>query len=366
MCGVVIPSAKTVDKLLTMIDLLGGRVGVVTLDEIASKFDTNISGARNILKTLRKGLHITDTRKGKGVFEIAIPEYKYKYCLDKKEKEEVVEAEVVEEKVEEVEPINNKVLSLSSFEYEDMNMPGGGKARVLIDKDNNIWFFAIEIATKLGYRDAFNLLRILDVEDTHNVRGAFRKVQNFTGTIINESGLYTAILKSRKPEAKAFKRWVTSEVLPSIRRHGVYMQENVLEEMISNPDSMIKLLETLKKEREEKENAQKKIAELQPYVEVGKALETSENSILIGEWIKSISRKNRVVIGRTRAFRWMRENGYLMKNNEPYQKYIDNGYFELLRRVVTRGNKTRSVITTMITPKGQIKITPKIIKYFKR
>ncbi|MBU5233827.1 BRO-N domain-containing protein, partial [Vibrio cholerae] len=84
--------------------------------------------------------------------------------------------------------------------------------------------------------------------------------------VINESGLYSAILKSKKPQAKAFKKWVTSEVLPSIRKHGAYMTDQVLEQAVTNPDFMIGLLTNLKEEKAKRVEAERTILQQQPLV----------------------------------------------------------------------------------------------------
>jgi prophage antirepressor-like protein len=133
-----------------------------------------------------------------------------------------------------------------------------GNIRALKDEKGEPWFVAKDVAEILGYRDAYSMVRILDEEDTHKMciptAGGEQEM-----TIINESGLYTAILRSNKPEAKKFKRWVTAEVLPSIRKHGIYATDEVIEKTLKNPDFLIEILTELKKEREEKQKLSAKV-----------------------------------------------------------------------------------------------------------
>ncbi|MGG6431919.1 BRO-N domain-containing protein [Anoxybacillus sp. D401a] len=97
-----------------------------------------------------------------------------------------------------------------------------GQVRTL-QKDGEVWFVAKDVADILAFRDAFNMLRNIDEDDTQKVSITDDLGRLQSTSIINESGLYSAILRSRKPEAKQFKKWVTSEVLPSIRKHGGYI-----------------------------------------------------------------------------------------------------------------------------------------------
>ena len=132
-------------------------------------------------------------------------------------------------------------------ELQNFNFSGQEVRTITIN--NEPWFVGKDVADILEYSDTQAMTRRLDDEDfmTDKLSG-----MNMKSTLINESGLYTAILGSKKPEAKQFKRWVTSEVLPTIRKHGAYMTDTKLEEALLNPDTLINLATQLKHEREEK------------------------------------------------------------------------------------------------------------------
>lgn len=132
-------------------------------------------------------------------------------------------------------------------ELQNFNFSGQEVRTITIN--NEPWFVGKDVADILEYSDTQAMTRRLDDEDfmTDKLSG-----MNMKSTLINESGLYTAILGSKKPESKQFKRWVTSEVLPTIRKHGAYMTDSKLEEALLNPDTLINLATQLKHEREEK------------------------------------------------------------------------------------------------------------------
>ena len=155
-----------------------------------------------------------------------------------------------------------------------------------------------------------------------------QQVANF----VNEDGLYDVILDSRKPEAKQFRKWITSEVLPTIRKHGAYMTDNIIEKTLSDPDYLIQLATTLKQERQQRIEAERKVAAAQPAVTFTQAVSGSASSCLIGELAKLIN-QNGYSMGEKRLFKWLRENGYLGTKGERYnipnQRYIEQGLFEL-------------------------------------
>lgn len=155
-----------------------------------------------------------------------------------------------------------------------------------------------------------------------------QQIANF----VNEDGLYDVILDSRKPEAKQFRKWITSEVLPTIRKHGAYMTDNIIEKTLSDPDYLIQLATTLKQERQQRIEAERKVAAAQPAVTFTQAVSGSASSCLIGELAKLIN-QNGYPIGERRLFKWLRENGYLGTKGERYnipnQRYIEQGLFEL-------------------------------------
>lgn len=184
----------------------------------------------------------------------------------------------------------------------------GQPVRTVTVKDEP-WFVAKDVATILGFRDAFNMTRILDDDekDTHKVSTP-GGTQDFQ--VISESGLYSAILRSNKPEVKAFKRWVTHEVLPTIRKHGMYATPSTVEAMLADPDNMIKVLEALKEAREETQRLATQVEEAQPKVLFANAVATSKSSILVGEMAKILKQNGVPNMGQNRFFQWLRENDY--------------------------------------------------------
>ena len=175
---------------------------------------------------------------------------------------------------------------------------------------------------------------------------------------VTESGLYSIILLSRKPEAKKFKRWVTHEVLPTIRKHGAYVTPAKLEELMNDPDSWIKVLTALKEERAAKERLQLEATESKPKVIFADAVSVSEGTILIGEMAK-ILKGNGIEIGQNRLFEKLRQDGYLIKRkgtdyNAPTQRAMDLGLFRVKETAITHsdGHVTISK-TTKVTGKGQ-------------
>ena len=175
---------------------------------------------------------------------------------------------------------------------------------------------------------------------------------------VTESGLYSIILLSRKPEAKKFKRWVTHEVLPTIRKHGAYVTPAKLEELMHDPDSWIKVLPALKEERSAKECLDLDATENKPKVIFADAVSVSEGTILIGELAK-ILKGNGIEIGQNRLFEKLRQDGYLIKRkgtdyNAPTQRAMELGLFRVKETAITHsdGHVTISK-TTKVTGKGQ-------------
>lgn len=195
-----------------------------------------------------------------------------------------------------------------------------------------------------------------DDKDEVSITDAIGRQQNTT--IISESGLYNVILLSRKPEAKRFKRWVTQEVLPAIRKHGAYVTPAKLEEMMNDPDAWIKVLTALKEERAAKERLQLQTAEDRPKVVFADAVSVSDGTILIGELAK-ILKGNGVDIGQNRLFEKLRKDGFLIRRrgtdyNAPTQRAMELGLLRVKETAITHsdGHVTISK-TTKVTGKGQ-------------
>lgn len=233
-----------------------------------------------------------------------------------------------------------------------------GEVRVM-EHNGEPWFVGKDIAEILGYeRSTKAVADHVDPEDRDAVpiQDSIGRMQNTP--IINESGLYSLILSSKLPQAKQFKRWVTSEVLPSIRKHGTYMTPEKIEEVLLNPDTIISLAQELKDERALRNRLQDKIEKDRPKTIFADAVAASKTSILVGDLAKLI-KQNGVDTGQKRLFQWLRENGYLIKRkgadwNMPTQRAMDKGLFEVKETVITHADGHTSVSKTVkVTGKGQ-------------
>lgn len=182
---------------------------------------------------------------------------------------------------------------------------------------------------------------------------------------INESNLYKLIFQSRKSEAERFADWVTSEVLPSIRKHGVYMTSEVIEKTLCDPDYLIRLATNLKEEKAKRALAEAQIERDKPKVLFADTVSSSNKSCLVGELAKLISqeaiRRGEInkKIGQNNLFAWMRSSGYLCKSgerkNQPLQQYVEQGLFELKKGTYVDANGVNVLTTTTkVTGKGII------------
>ena len=212
-----------------------------------------------------------------------------------------------------------------------------------VEIDGESWLVGKDVAERLGYADPNKAIAMhVDDEDKLNDKTSSSLGQR-GGWLINESGLYSLVLGSKLPNAKKFKRWVTSEVLPAIRKHGGYLTAEKVEEALLNPDVLIKLATELKDEREARRALESKVAEDAPKVLFAQTVEQAENSILVGDLAKLI-KQNGMDIGRDRLFARMREEGYLgtigKSYNMPTQRAIEMQLFcisELTRTVKVTG-----------------------------
>lgn len=189
---------------------------------------------------------------------------------------------------------------------------------------------------------------------------------------INESNLYKLIFQSRKSEAEKFADWVTSEVLPSIRKHGAYMSSEVIEKTLSDPDYLIRLATNLKEEKAKRALAEAQIERDKPKVLFADTVSSSNKSCLVGELAKLISqeaiRRGEISkkIGQNNLFAWMRSSGYLCKSgerkNQPLQQYVEQGLFELKKGSYVDSNGSNiTTTTTKVTGKGQIYFVNKFL-----
>lgn len=219
------------------------------------------------------------------------------------------------------------------------------------------YLVAKDVAEVLGYTNTQKAIRDhVDAEDKLTERIVLSG-QNREVYLINESGVYSLILSSKLPRAKEFKRWVTAEVLPSIRKHGAYMTEETLEKAITSPDFLIRLATQLKEEQTKRIAAEKQIELDRPKVVFADAVAVADDSILIGELAKLI-RQNGVEMGQNRLFVWLRDNGFLMKDgasrNLPTQRAMEMNLFKVKERVISNPDGSQlTTRTTKVTGKGQ-------------
>lgn len=239
------------------------------------------------------------------------------------------------------------------------NSPEFGEIRT-IEKNGEPWFVGKDVAAALGYeRPTKAILDHVDDEDKDEVpiQDSIGRSQNTP--IINESGLYSLVLSSKLPTAKKFKRWVTSEVIPSIRKHGAYMTPDKLEEVLLKPDTLIQLAQNLKAEQEKRMALEVKMEEQKPKVLFAESVEAAKTSILIGELAKLL-KQNGINIGQNRLFEWLRNNGYLIKRqgsdyNMPTQRAMEMGLFEIKETTITHSDGHIHVSKTpKVTGKGQV------------
>lgn len=223
-----------------------------------------------------------------------------------------------------------------------------------VELNGDPWLVGKDVAQALGYsntRDA--LAKRVDPEDK-GVANCDTLGGSQAVTIINESGLYSLVLSSKLPTARKFRHWVTSEVLPSIRRHGLYAAD----ELLNNPDLMIQAMEALKAERAKNQQLTEKVRQDAPKVLFAESVEASNHSILIFDLAK-ILRQNGVQIGGNRLFEWMRENSYLIKRkgsdwNMPTQRSMEMGLFEIKESSHIHSDGHVSITKTpKVTGKGQ-------------
>lgn len=235
-----------------------------------------------------------------------------------------------------------------------------GEIRTVADKVNNVWFCGNDVAKALGYeRGAKAISDHVDTEDRHEV-----PIQDSIGRMqktafINESGLYALVLSSKLPDAKKFKRWVTSEVLPSIRKNGGYIAG---QESLSDDELMAKALLVAQNKIAERDTLiveqKRAIEQMKPQKIFAEAVETSHTSILVGDLAKLIC-QNGVQIGQKRLFEWLRNNNFLIKSgasrNMPQQRFVEQGLFEVKESNIQNPyGSVRITRTTKVTGKGQI------------
>ncbi len=226
-----------------------------------------------------------------------------------------------------------------------------------VEIDGESWLVGKDVAERLGYSNPQKAIRDHVDDEDRTVNESFT-VNGTMVVLINESGLYSLVLGSKLPNAKKFKRWVTSEVLPAIRKHGGYLTAEKVEEALLNPDVLIRLATELKDEREARQALESKVAEDAPKVLFAQAVEQAENSILVGDLAKLI-KQNGTDIGQKRLFERLRAEGYLGTRGENYnmptQRAMEMQLFRISERTINNPDgSVRLTRTVKVTGKGQV------------
>lgn len=219
--------------------------------------------------------------------------------------------------------------------------------RTLTDENGEPWFVAKDVCDILGHSNASMALDRLDDDE----RAKFNLGRQGEANIVNEAGLYALVLGSRKPEARTFKRWVTHEVLPSIRKHGAYMTQQTLDKALTSPDFLIQLATKLKEEQE-------KVKALEPKAQALDAFTNIEDRLLIREAAKVLSNAG-TPISEKQLREWMTANGWIYKHNGSWHataKHCTAGHLVMVMSQ-KHGTKTDGSIfafppTVRITRKG--------------
>ena len=233
--------------------------------------------------------------------------------------------------------------------------------------DNKEWFPAIKVAEILGYTNPRKAIRDHAKERGVTIRSVIDSLgRNQDKKFIDEGNLYRLITRSKLPQADQFEEWVFEDVLPAIRKHGVYATDDVIENTLNNPDYIINVLTEYKKEKEQNLLLQQEVETNKPKVLFADSVAGSDNSILVGELAK-ILKQNGVDIGQNRLFKWLRNNGYLIKKggesyNLPTQKSMDLKILDIKKRIINNPDGSSKVSRTpKVTGKGQQYFINKIL-----
>lgn len=235
-----------------------------------------------------------------------------------------------------------------------------GKVRV-VDVDGEPWLVGKDITEILGYKNSRDALRKHVSDADKGVANCDTLGGKQKMIVINESGLYSLALASKLPAAEKFRHWVTSEVIPSIRKHGGYIAgQNEMSDM----ELLSRALLLVKNQLDDRN---RQIEEMQPKVIFADAVETSSTSVLIGDFAKLL-KQNGIDIGQTRLFEWLRNNGYLMRvkgerRNMPTQRSMEMKLFEIKESVIEHKDGHLTIIRTpKVTGKGQIYFANKFLQ----
>lgn len=251
---------------------------------------------------------------------------------------------------------NIQPAAINSNPFEVFNHPAFGFVRVVV-KDGEPWFVGKDVAEVLGYKNTKDALKKhVDEDDKELFKGSELRpleleLSNFGATIINESGLYSLMLRSKLPQAREFKRWVTSEVLPSIRKHGGYLTPEKVEEALLSPDTLIKLALQLKEERQARERLQKDVDCLQERIDetTFACLTRNRSKATAKDWLVTAIAKM-FDIKRKDFYDLLYKEGWLDNNN------VDRKYYPTGK--VPQGAMYVEVGAYLGSPKFTVRVTP--------
>ena len=236
-----------------------------------------------------------------------------------------------------------------------------------VTKDGVTLWCGKDIATTLGYQNTKDAL----ARHCHGVVKRYPIVDSLGRTqqarFITEPDLYRLITHSKLPDAQKFEKWVFEEVLPTIRNHGAYLTPKKIEEVLTDPDTIIQLATNLKREQERRRALENKVKDDAPKVLFADSVTTAKTSILVGQLAKLIT-QNGHQIGQNRLFAWLRNNGYLSRRkgtdwNMPRQQYVEAGLFEIKESTHTQPDGVvRITRTPKVTGKGQVYFVNKFLE----
>ena len=254
--------------------------------------------------------------------------------------------------------MENKMQVFSSEQF--------GNVRAIM-RDGEPWFVAADVCKALEIGNPSQAIARLEDDEKMNtlISNEGNQRGNPNMTVVNESGLYALIFGSRKPEAKVFKRWVTHEVLPTIRRTGGYVQQDREEEFIEryfpafSDETKLIMVKDLRTQvlalKADNAKQQAQLAEQQPKVEFADHVADSKTLLTVSAFAKIVQNED-IKLGRNKLMAWLRDSGYLRANNEPYQQYIKQGLFRV-REVYVNGI---FYPVTFVTGKGQLYLVEKL------
>lgn len=247
-----------------------------------------------------------------------------------------------------------------------------GNIRTVI-LNNNPWFVGKDVAECLGYTNSKKAIRD-HVDDEDKIMGERNVTPSITDKLgrvqypvfINESGLYALIFGSKLDSAKEFKHWVTSEVLPQIRKTGGYIPIDKEDDDLTIMAKALNIMQnTLVQKDELLAQKEEVINQQKPLVDFANTVSATETMVDMKTMAKLLEKENQDIhMGRNKLFAWLRKEGYLMPDNTPYERYVKQGIFKLTESEVETKNGNKLITKTYVTGKGQLYLAKKLAQYF--